>query len=310
MKNPNPLFIRKGVSDGTAILVKIAGFICAVKIYADKVAVYFKSDTQDPKSPLIVVYFWFNEQRKPDWEKMLADKKGRYAVCIATQSTTISKKDGKQYVNFMGDTIDIAPLPKNKNGEQNGNSYGGYNSNYGNNGGNYYNNGGNGYNGGYNSNYGNNGGNNYGNGQYTGQPAGNYSGQYNTGHPAPAAQQNGYNGNTGGYQGYNNAPAQPAYNQNQPAPAPQRTPARTPAPQGQNAPAPSQPQQQYGNNAAYGAPPQQNGGNYNNASAQGNGSYGAPQPEPPQQSYGNDNGGYGGGYGGNGGFGGYEGYGG
>lgn len=299
MKNPKDVYVRKSVAAGTGKLVKFAGFICAISEKdPKKVRVYFKSDTQSKDSPLIPVDAWYNEARNPDWGNMLRDKKGRFAVCIATETQTFSQKDGKTYINYMLDSIDCAP-PRKEEGN-NGNSYnGGYNSNYGNNGG-------------YNNYGGNNYGGNYGNnGQYTGQPAGNYSGQYNTGHPAPAAQQNGYNGNTGGYQGYNNAPAQPAYNQNQPAPAPQRTPARTPAPQGQNAPAPSQPQQQYGNNAAYGAPPQQNGGNYNNASAQGNGSYGAPQPEPPQQNgYGDDNGGYGGGYGGNGGFGGYEGYGG
>lgn len=284
-KNPKPIFVRKAVAEGQGRIVKFAGFICAITDKnSKKRGVCFKADTQDQNSGLVTVDAWLSDNG-PKWGEILTKEKvGCFAVAIATE--TQSMKDGKVYVNYTLDSIDIAPSKKG-NGQKTGypqntnQGYGGYQQNAPQQGG---------Y-GGYNPQASapqQNGG--YQNGYQSQAPSqGGYAGYQ------PQPQQNGY----GGYKPQQNAPQQGGYQQNTPAPQRQQNaPAQQGGSNGYNpqASAPQQNAPQQGNNGYGGYQPPQN-------APQGQqGGYGGYQPpqNAPQQGSGNN------GYGGYGGYGGYN----
>ncbi len=210
-KNPKPIFQRKAVLEGRGRNVKFAGYICAITDKNPKKrGVCFKADTQDQNSGLVTVDAWLSENG-PKWGEILTkDKVGCFAVAIATE--TQSMKDGKVYVNYTLDSIDIAPSKKG-NGQKNdypqntNQGYGGYQQNapqqggYG------------GYQqGGYQNGYQSQApaqqgnapqGNSYG-GYKPQAPQNSQQGGYQNGYQPQAPAQGGYTG----YQPQNNAPAQ------------------------------------------------------------------------------------------------------
>lgn len=105
MKNPINVYVSDKVKNGDAELVKFTGFIAHVDTSNEnRIRLCFRADTSDKDSGLVSVTAWKNSDGKgPDWEKILSDAKGRWAVVTAVHTSS------NGYDNYTLNTIDMAP---------------------------------------------------------------------------------------------------------------------------------------------------------------------------------------------------------